>query len=150
MRMNEKETAAIVQLIEREADMTIATVALDGSPQATTVSFVNDGLTVYFGASSHSQKVRNIENDPRVSLTINGPYHFWKDISGVSIDGQASVVTDANEFRKVSQLLYEKFPRVNEFAKAETESVTLIRVVPSSLTYLDYRKGIGHTERYAM
>lgn len=148
--MNERDKVAIVELIEREADMTIATLTPDGSPKAATVSFVNDGLTLYFGTSSHSRKVHNIDKDNRVSLTINGPYHFWKDISGVSIDGTATVVTDPDEFRNVSLLLYEKFPRVNEFAKTENESVVLIRVDPDTLTYLNYRKSVGHVETYEL
>ncbi len=36
----------IISIIDDVQDMTIATVRDDGYPQATTVSYVNDGLTI--------------------------------------------------------------------------------------------------------
>ena len=36
----------IVSILSDANDMTIATVREDGYPQATTVSYVNDGLTI--------------------------------------------------------------------------------------------------------
>ena len=42
----------IAAILARATDMTIATVRPDGFPQATTVGYVNDGLTLYFGTSA--------------------------------------------------------------------------------------------------
>jgi nitroimidazol reductase NimA-like FMN-containing flavoprotein (pyridoxamine 5'-phosphate oxidase superfamily) len=50
--------------------MTLATNRPDGWPQATTVGYVNDGLTIYFLCSPQSQKAANLARDSRVSLTI--------------------------------------------------------------------------------
>jgi general stress protein 26 len=141
---------SIIDLIERESDMTIATVCPDGQPRATTVSYVNDGFVLYFGTSLNSQKVLNIQNDARISLTINRPYRFWKDIEGLSIDARATHVQSPEEFRKVSQLLFNKYPEVNEFAKADSENVVLMRVDPKRISYLNYRKGFGHVETFIM
>jgi general stress protein 26 len=148
--MNNTEKSTVIELMEGAADMTIATVRPDGSPQATTVSYVNDGLTIYFGTSTSSQKTNNLELNDKVSLTINSFYRFWKDIRGLSIAGTAKKVEDADEFRKVSKLLYEKFPQVNEFAKSESQEIAFFRVEPTDITYLDYRKGLGHTERFCL
>ena len=49
---------------------TIATVRVDGFPEATTVSFMNDGLRIYFGTATNSQKARNIAQNDKVSLTM--------------------------------------------------------------------------------
>ena len=136
----------IIDLIERESDMTIATLYPDGRPLTTTVSYINDGLSLYFGTSSTSQKLTNITHDPRVALTINRPYRFWRDIEGLSIEAKAVRVDSPDEFRNVSKLLFEKFPEVNEFAKTESEGVVLMRVEPLSINYLNYRKGFGHVE----
>jgi hypothetical protein len=62
--------------------------------------------------------------------------------------GTAKQVQDADEYRKVGQLLYEKFPQVNDFAKTETQEVVFFRIEPSVISYMDYAKGIGHTELY--
>ncbi|RUW86899.1 pyridoxamine 5'-phosphate oxidase family protein [Mesorhizobium sp. M7A.F.Ca.US.010.02.1.1] len=39
----------MINILARCMDMTIATARSDGSPQATVVSFVHDGLLLYFG-----------------------------------------------------------------------------------------------------
>src|SRR5580658_6038649 len=39
----------IVAILSRANDLTLATVRPDGYPQATTVGYVNDGVTLYFG-----------------------------------------------------------------------------------------------------
>lgn len=148
--MNALQRETIIDLIERESDMTIATLCVDGYPLATTVSYVNDGLALYFGTSPDSVKARNIENDNRVSLTINRPYRFWRDIEGVSIKAIATLVNTPDEFRKASQLLFNRYPEVNDFAKAESENVILIRVDPLVISYLNYRKGSGHTEEITL
>ena len=56
----------VVSIIDDIDDLTIATIRNDGYPQATTVSYVNDGLTIYFGTTSDSQKARNIAANNKV------------------------------------------------------------------------------------
>ena len=73
----------IVAILEEANDLTIATVREDGYPQATTVSYVNDGLTIYFGCAAGSQKAKNIALNPKVSLTVNLPYAGWDEIRGL-------------------------------------------------------------------
>lgn len=144
--MNNALEAGVIDIIERESDMTIATVCTDGHPLTSTVSYANDGLVLYFGTLSHSEKAHNIEKDERVSLTINRPYRFWRDIEGVAIKAKASVIKTPDEFRKASQLVFEKFPHVNDYAKAESGEVVLVKVEPVQVSYLNYRKGFGHVE----
>ena len=50
-------------ILDDANDMTIATVHKDGNPQANTVSYVNDGLNIYFGSAANSQKARNLARD---------------------------------------------------------------------------------------
>ena len=79
----------ILSILDRANDMTIATIRQDGYPQATTVSYANDGLDIYFGCSEDSQKARNISRNGKVSLTINLPYANWGEIRGISAGGHA-------------------------------------------------------------
>ena len=50
----------ILSVLKGANDMTIATIRPDGFPQATTVSYVSDGLTIYFGCAARSQKAQNV------------------------------------------------------------------------------------------
>src|SRR6516162_10825430 len=87
----------ILSVLNGASDMTIATIRPDGYPQATTVSYVSDGLTMYFGCAAASQKAQNIAYNDKVSLTVTMPYFNWEEIRGLSIGGTAKPVTDPNE-----------------------------------------------------
>ena len=136
----------IISILDGANDMTIATVREDGYPQATTVSYVNDGLKFYFGCAAGSQKAKNLARNSKVSLTVNLPHASWNDIRGLSIGGRAKLVTDPHEAERVSQLMFEKFPQIAGYAPAELEQIVLFRVTPEIISVLDYRKGFGHRD----
>jgi len=136
----------IVSILDEANDLTIATVREDGYPQATTVSFVNDGLIIYFGCAAESQKAKNIARSAKVSLTVNLPYASWNEIRGLSIGGKADLVTDPEQIDQVAQLMFQKFPQIAPYAPTEVEGIVLFKVTPEIISVLDYRKGFGHTD----
>jgi hypothetical protein len=85
LRMDPALKQEIVSILNEANDLTIATVREDGYPQATTVSYVNAGLTIYFGCAAESQKAKNIARSDKVSLTVNLPYASRDEIRGLSI-----------------------------------------------------------------
>ena len=139
-------TDEIISILDNAIDMTIATIRGDGYLQATTVSYVNDGLKIYFGCAAESQKAKNLARNRKISLTINLPYASWKEIRGLSIGGTAERVSDPQEVEEASQLVFEKFPQIACYAPAELEDIVLFRVTPEIISVLDYRKGFGHTD----
>lgn len=136
----------IIAILDGANDMTIATVRDDGYPQATTVSYVHDDLTIYFGCGVSSQKASNIARNHKVSLAINLPYASWGEICGLSLGGTASRVTDSREKEKFGRLIFKKFMQVAQYASSGSADVAVIRVTPTVLSILDYKKGFGHTE----
>ncbi len=139
-------TKEIIAILDAANDMMIATVREDGYPQATTVSYVNDGLAIYFGCAAESQKAKNIARSAKVSLTVNLPYARWNEIRGLSIGGKAEAVTDPEEINQVGELMFQKFPQIAPYAPTELGGVVLFRVTPEIISVLDYRKGFGHTD----
>jgi nitroimidazol reductase NimA-like FMN-containing flavoprotein (pyridoxamine 5'-phosphate oxidase superfamily) len=137
----------ILAILAGANDMTLATIRGDGYPQATTVSYTHDGLTLYFGCAADSQKARNLAREDKVSLTINLPYAHWGEIRGLSMGGRATLVRNPQEMERAGQLLQRKFPEgIAEYASDGMEGVALFRVVPEVISVLDYRKGFGHTD----
>jgi hypothetical protein len=136
----------ILSILKGASDMTVATIRPDGYPQATTVSYVSDGLTMYFGCGAESQKAQNIAYNNKVSLTVTPPYFNWEEIRGLSMGGRAKPVTDPNEINRVSELLLRKFPQILQYALAGKKGVFLVRITPEVISVLDYRKGFGHTD----
>jgi len=145
--MEDAARKSIVSILDDAKDLTIAVNRADGFPQATVVSFVNDGLKIYFGCSKESQKFKNIARDARMSATITAPYGDWREIRGVSIGGRARLVDDEFELMRVSELMLRRFPKIAEFVNiGEPDAVAVFRLEPEVISLLDYAKGFGHTE----
>jgi nitroimidazol reductase NimA-like FMN-containing flavoprotein (pyridoxamine 5'-phosphate oxidase superfamily) len=138
----------ILSLLDQHRIMTIATLRPDGWPQATTVGYVSDGLTLYFLCGLDSQKARNLARDDRVSLTINDDTSDLMAITGLSMAGHARAVEDRTEAEKVLAMLPLKYPDSAPLPMPmpRPEDVRLIRVTPTVISVLDYAKGFGHTD----
>jgi len=137
----------IAHIIAAGADMTIATVRPDGWPQATTVSYAGDGLTIYFGTGAQSQKARNLARNNKVSLTINLPYADWNHIEGISASGVATRITDPAELARFGQVMLAKFPQVMSAVPPQgAGEMAMFRVTLNVVSVLDYTKGFGHTD----
>src|SRR5687768_9500590 len=92
--MDEAMRQKILKLLDGHRIMTLATLRPDGWPQATTVGYVNDGLTLYFVCGLASQKAANLGRDDRVSLTIDDDTPQVMEITGLSMAARAQRVTD--------------------------------------------------------
>src|SRR6478735_3527183 len=136
----------IVSILNGANDMTILSFRSDGYPQATTVSYANDSLTVYFGTAGASQKAQNIARNDKISLTVNLPYSNWGQIRGLSVAGRAECLSDEQQIAHAGDLLLRKFPQgVAEYASGALDGIALFRIAPEVISILDYRKGFGHT-----
>src|SRR6185437_14504518 len=108
--MDEQLRKKILALLSQHRIMTISTLRPDGWPQATTVGYVNEGLTLYFLCGLHSQKAANLARDDRVSLTIDHDASQVMEITGLSMAARAQAVTDPAEAGKVLAMLPLKYP----------------------------------------
>ena len=102
--MNENFRAKILALLDQHRIMSIATLRPDGWPQATTVGYVSQGLTLYFLCGLDSQKAANLAHDDRVSLTIDHDAPQIMEITGLSMAARATAVTDREEAAKVLRM----------------------------------------------
>ncbi len=138
----------ILMLLDQHRIMTLATLRPDGWPQATTVGYVNVGLTLYFLCGLDSQKAANLARDDRVSLTIDHDTSDLMAITGLSMAAHARVVTDRPEAEKVLRMLPLKYPeQVSLPVPMPTpQDVRIFRVTPTVISVLDYSKGFGHTD----
>jgi hypothetical protein len=128
--------------------MTIATLRPDGWPQATTMGYVNGGLTLYFLCGRDSQKAANLARDDRVSLTIDHDTPQVMEITGLSMAAHAHPVLDREEANKVSRMPPLKYPEQVKLPvpMPTPDDVRIFRVTPTIISVLDYAKGFGHTD----
>ena len=146
--MDEEIRKKILTLLDQHRIMTIATLRSDGWPQATTVGYVNEGLTLYFLCGLDSQKAANLARDDRVSLTIDEDTPQILEITGLSMAAHAVAVTDRAEAEKVLGLLPMKYPEQTSLPgpMPKPDDVRIFRITPTVISVLDYSKGFGHTD----
>lgn len=140
----------ILALLDSHRIMTVATLRPDGWPQATTVGYVNEGLTLWFLCGLESQKAKNLALDNRVSITIDHDTPDMMSITGLSMAARAHRVTDRAEAAKVIGMLPLKYPdappSTAQMKMPAPEEVALFRVVPEVVSVLDYTQGFAHTD----
>ena len=146
--MDEAIKKKILSLLDQHRIMTIATLRPDGWPQATTVGYVSEGLTLYFLCGLESQKAANLARDDRVSLTIDSDTPQVMEIRGLSMAARAHAVVDPAEAEKALRLLMLKYPPQQSLnlPMPTPADVRIFRVTPTVISVLDYSKGFGHTD----
>jgi len=137
----------VLGIIDQAKDLTLATIRPDGYPQATTVSYCHDGLTIYVAIGRHSQKAENIRQCDKVSLTINAEYIDWNHIKGLSIGAHAELLSDPEEIQHAGDCMLQRFPQVKEWAGTDAiKEIVFLKIRPQVISVLNYEKGFGHTE----
>ena len=148
-RMDCAMEVKILALLDRHRIMTLATLRPDGWPQATTVGYVSEDLTLYFLCSPFSQKARNLARDDRVSLTIDHDTPDLMAITGLSMAGHARVVEDPAEAGRVLRALPLKYPETPALPMPGPDQVRLFRITPKVISVLEYTQGFGHADLVA-
>ena len=138
----------ILKLLDQHRIMSLATLRPDGWPQATTVGYANDGLTLYFLCGPESQKAQNLARDNRVSLTIDHDTPQVMEITGLSMAARAKAVTDPAECERALRRLMLRYPEQKSLPLPipSPADVRIFRVTPTVISVLDYSKGFGHTD----
>jgi nitroimidazol reductase NimA-like FMN-containing flavoprotein (pyridoxamine 5'-phosphate oxidase superfamily) len=144
--VDEETRQKILALMDRHRIMTIATLRPDGWPQATTVGYAHEGLTLYFLCGPDSQKAANLARDDRVSLTIDHDTSQVMEIAGLSMAARAKIVVDAVEAAKAMRMLLIRYPEQASLPIPSPTDVRIFRVTPVVVSVLDYSKGFGHTD----
>lgn len=148
--MDEALRQKILALLNEHRIMTVATLRPDGWPQATTVGYANEAMTLWFLCGLDSQKARNLAQDDRVSVTIDHDTADIMAITGLSMAARAHRVTDRREAEKVLRMLPLKYPDAAPATAAlkmpSPDEVAIFRVEPRIISVLDYTKGFAHTD----
>jgi PPOX class probable F420-dependent enzyme len=147
--MDEQLRQKILTLLDQHRIMTLATLRPDGWPQATTVGYASEGLTLYFLCGPDSQKAANLARDDRVSLTIDHDTPQVMEITGLSMAARATAVREPAEVEKVLRMLMAKYPPQQgsfPLPMPGPADIRVFRVTPTVISVLDYSKGFAHTD----
>ncbi|HEY5411880.1 MAG TPA: pyridoxamine 5'-phosphate oxidase family protein [Caulobacteraceae bacterium] len=133
----------ILQLLDENRVMTVATLRPDGWPQATVVGYVHDDLMLYFAVARISQKFANIARDPRISIALG--HDAGQRLRGLSMAAHAAEVTNLAEIEHLNALMRDRYPEQGMFSPREI-SVVILRAAPTVISIIDLAKGPGEPD----
>src|ERR671916_1603672 len=90
VRMTEEE---ILALLGENLKVQVASNGPDGVPHLSTLFYIVRDGKIVFWTYARSQKIRNLERDPRVSALVEDGTDYF-ELRGVSIKGKAEIVRD--------------------------------------------------------
>ena len=140
--------------------MTLATLGLDGAPQAAAVFYAaGNDLCLYFLSSPRSRHSENLLAQPRVAATVHADGQAWQVIQGLQIEGRARPVTGVRETAQAARVYANRFEFVRGLLDGADGPTTLAGPVATSRFYvlhprwirlIDNALGFGHREELSL
>jgi PPOX class probable F420-dependent enzyme len=112
-----------------------------GQPLVVPICYAFDGERLYSAvdakpkrtAADHLRRIRNIRDNPRVSVVIDHYDEDWSRLSWVIIEGLADLLTEGAEFTRGADLLLAKYPQYRAMGLARDAGM-MVRVRPTRVS----------------
>ena len=128
-------------LDSRPGWITLSTVGPDGYPHSVPIGYFRVGDDIYIGCRHPTQKTRNVERNPHVSVVIESG-STMADIRGLMIQGDAELVTDdAERLRLAREAARARGVEDADLPTAVNPGGAYIRVRRRRTISWDYAKG---------
>ncbi|WP_078308932.1 MULTISPECIES: PPOX class F420-dependent oxidoreductase [unclassified Mycobacterium] len=134
----------ITEFINNSRTTTMATIGADGQPHLVAMWYAVIEGELWFETKAKSQKVVNLKRDPRITCLIEDGLTY-DTLRGVSIEGQAEIVEDADQLFQVGISVFERYtaPYTEEmkpFVEQMLNKRIAVRVRPARIRSWDHRK----------
>lgn len=146
VRMSEAEVEA---LLAENLKVQVACNGHDGVPHLSTLFYVVLDGTIAFWTYGRSQKIRNLERDPRVSALVEDGVDYF-ELRGASITGRAEIVRDHDRIFDIGSAVAtrmvaaESFEALGDLGRETVEKQVTKRVGviihPEHVATWDHRK----------
>jgi PPOX class probable F420-dependent enzyme len=143
VKMSEAE---IEEFLRGSKKVQVATLNPDGSPHLTTLFYVVQDGRVAFWTYGRSQKIKNLERDPRITCLVETGDDYF-ELRGVTISGRAELVTDEDSIRRIGTAVASRMvdgADLGDIGRDEVERQVKKRVgvvvVPTRTASWDHRK----------
>lgn len=123
----------------------LATADADGQPTVVPICYAFDGRALYSAVDAKPKqarpeglkRIRNLRENPRVSVVIDEYDEDWTRLRYVIIQGRADLLTEGPQFAHGVDLLVAKYPQYRRL-ELPRERGLMIRVTPSRVSSWQY------------
>ncbi len=105
IRMTEAE---VESYLTTGRDLQVASINADGTPHLVTMWFALVDGDLCFWTYGRSQKIVNLQRDPRVTVLV-ADGDVYEKLRGVSVAGTATVIEDRDEVNAIGEAVFEKY-----------------------------------------
>lgn len=137
--------AHVLDYLASQQTLSLATASPDGAPHAATLLYASDGANLYIWTRNKSTTAVHLEQNPRVSFTIEGHAGEWNRKSGVQGSGSCTAVEDGGQIVELIGLFAEKFDQ--PVAEESTTGLHFYRIVPSQLRFIGGTASSGEAKQ---
>jgi len=137
--------AEIDSFIESCRSLQVATISSDGSPHLSTLWFARTDGHIVFETYTKSQKIRNLERDPRITVLVEDG-DTYETLRGVMIKGTARLYTSPQDVHPLALAVLKRnqpdIPEelLSQAAEHMAAKRTAVVVDPDSIVSWDHTK----------
>ncbi len=135
---------AIIAFLEENVICTLATCS-NNIPRSTPVRYRSRGLTLYILAEG-GMKIKNIRENPRVSVSLYGAYSGFQSVKGLQLWGTASIINpdEGDSYREAEGIvdLAGREDLKNLGIEKIQHNMKAIKIVVERARYLNIAEGI--------
>jgi len=125
----------IINLLESNIKIRLATVNSAVIPRIATVGFVNDNETVYILAEKKSEQVCDVRFNNRIAFTVEERNGDEADLPAANIEAEASLIDSPYEVIVVCAKYLRKYPSLKKFPFAP--GMLIVKIEPIECVYID-------------
>ncbi len=127
-------------LDSRPGWITLTTIGRDGYPHSVPTGYFRVDQAVYLGCRDATQKVLNVQRNPKVSLALESG-STTQDIKGVLVQGDATVINEPEEMLELSrEAARSRGVPEADLPASPNPGAAYIKVVPTRVISWDYSR----------
>jgi PPOX class probable F420-dependent enzyme len=134
------------ELLESERVVVVSSLGAHGWPHSMPLWYVLRGTEIWIYTYAKSQKVKNLERDPRATLLVETG-HEYGELRGVQIEAEAEISRDLDSVYEVGKELTLRYSGgaaisgdAAEALKAQARKRVAVRFKPVRVATWDHRK----------
>lgn len=138
--------AELHRFVDEERVLTCATIGPGGRPHLMPLWYLREGDTLLAWTYGKSQKVRNLERDPRATLQLEAGRDVYGQLRGVMLECDVAIERDPERVGELGLKLMARYsggelsPQARAGVLQQAPKRVVLRFTPTRVVTWDHRK----------